>query len=400
MRICLVRCPSPFLIDERAFPPLGLLAVGTALRIRGHDVCIHDDTIDSIPAGFHCYGFGASSPEYLSALRARDDIRQNTPGARIIIGGPHVTLNYQDCLKDGWDCIVVGDGDLVAEEACVGQSSLLVAPAGFLDDYPIPDRTLIDLTKYHYTLNGRPATTLVTSKGCPFHCAFCCKNHGNVRLRSAPKVCEEIRLLHYDYGYKALAFPEDIFILDRSRTEGVCKCLKQLGIIWRCLIRADILVRYGQEFVRMMADAGCVDAGMGIESGSDTILKNVNKGETVATMREAIRMLKAEGIRVKGFFILGLPGETKETMAETETFIAESQLDDLDCKIYQPYSGSPIVNNPERYDIHWSVSPLDKTFYKGRFGEYHGSISTSKLTTAEIVEAWKGIETRHKTCRA
>jgi len=234
------------------------------------------------------------------------------------------------------------------------------------------------------------------SRGCPFKCAFCCKNHYKVRLNSAERIIKEIELLHNQFGYDAIAFPEDIFILNKGRTIEVCKALKRNGIIWRCLIRADLIVQYGGDFIDMMVDSGCVGVGIGIESGSNFILEKINKGETVEQMKAAVQLLKARGVFVKGFFIVGLPGEDEYTLAETEAFLKEVQLDDIDCKIFQPYPGSPIYNRPDEYGVQWDDGPLEYTFYKGVPGEYYGSLSTDALTTERIVEAWKHFEQTYK----
>jgi len=225
---------------------------------------------------------------------------------------------------------------------------------------------------------------------------FCCKNHCSVRLRSAEHIIEEINYLYNEFVYRALAFPEDLFILNKKRAETVFKHMASLGIISRCLIRADVIVKYGPEFAKMMVDCGCNHVGMGVESGSDTILKNVNKGESVSTIKQAVTILKDAGIRVKGFFIVGLPGESYETLAETKSFLDEMQLDDIDCKIFQPYPGSPIWDHKEDYDIDWHDIPLEDMFYKGRPGDYHGTISTSSLTTQQIYAEWVAIENKYK----
>jgi radical SAM superfamily enzyme YgiQ (UPF0313 family) len=107
-------------------------------------------------------------------------------------------------------------------------------------------------------------------------------------------------------------------------------------------------------------------------------------------------MLKARGLFVKGFFIVGLPGESEQTLAETEAFLKEVKLNDIDCKIFQPYRGSPIYDHKERYDIHWEPMPLEYTFYKGRPGEYYGNISTSSLSKERIVAAWEHFEQNYK----
>ena len=396
MDICLVRCPSPFLIDERAFPPLGLMAVGAGLKRAGHDVVIYDGELDELPLDYDYYGFGPTSPEYPAAVDCLHRIKEVNPNARVIVGGAHVTLVYLQCLKDGFDALVVGDGENAAEEAFLGNRQVIFAESLPLDSYPIPDRSLVNLRNYNFKLRNRPATTVMGSRGCPFRCAFCCKNNERVRINSASRLIEELAMLQNDFGYDAIAFPEDIFTLNKQRTTEVCKFLKDNGFIWRCLVRADLTVKYGKEFIDMMIDSGCIGVGLGIESGSNKILRNINKAEETETMKQAVAMLKERGLFVKAFFIVGLPGENEETLAETDAFLREVQLDDIDCKIFQPYPGSPIYENKERYDIDWDAMPLEYTFYKGRPGEYYGNVRTSALTSERLVEAWKYFEETYK----
>jgi anaerobic magnesium-protoporphyrin IX monomethyl ester cyclase len=397
MNVCLVRCPSPFLVDERLLPPLGLMAVGTALKVQGHTVHIHDGDLTETPMHFSHYGFGPTTPEYDSAVTTQEAIRAKNPTAKIIIGGPHATLNPEMCLEDGFDAVVVGDGEVAASKAFQNGRAIVYAEERPLDEYPSIDRTILDIRKYRYALNGRPATTMLTGQGCPYQCAFCAKNYKTVRFRSVDRVAEEIRSLHEDYGYTALAFPEDIFIMDQARTVAICRHLQAREIIWRCLVRGDLVVKYGPEFLQTLADSGCVSVSMGIESGSDTILRNVHKGETATILKQAIRMVKDVGMPVKGFFIVGLPGETRETLAETRAFLDATQMDEVDFKIYQPFPGSPIWRHRERYDIQWDDSqPLHTRFYKGHFGEYHGSLRTAALTTQQIYDAWVDLERNYK----
>jgi radical SAM superfamily enzyme YgiQ (UPF0313 family) len=361
MTVCLVRCPSPFLVDERAFPPLGLMAVGAGLKQKGMDVVVYDGNIEQLPLDYPAYGFGPTSPEYPSALDCLHRIKDANPSARVIVGGTHVTLLYGQCLEDGWDGIVVGDGEEAAWDAFYQHNDIGIiyrAEDRPLDQYPIPDRTLVNIKDYNFRLYGRPATTVMGSRGCPFKCAFCCKNNNRVRLASAERMIEEIGIIHDQFGYDALAFPEDIFTLNKARTTKVCKYLKEKGIIWRCLVRADLTVRYGMDFLDMMVDSGCVGIGIGVESGSNTVLRNINKQETVEQMKQAVAMFQSRNVFIKGFFIVGLPGENEETLQETEDFLQEAQFDDIDCKIYQPYPCSPIVDNPEKYDVHWDAIPL------------------------------------------
>lgn len=396
MKICLVRLPSPFLIDDKAFPPLGLLAVGTGLKERGHDVTIYDKELEKIPTNYSYYGFGPTTPEYPYAVRAKNLIRETNPKAKIVIGGTFATLDPEKCLRDGFDCVVMGDGEIEAERAFLTDEKIIKAKEFPLDSYPIIDRSLLNIRDYAFMLNGIEATTMVSERGCPFKCAFCCKNYTSVRKRSADHVIRELQEIHFHYGYDAVIFPDDLFIVDKKRVEVIEKVLEKWEMLWRCLIRADILVKWGQDFVKSMARSGCVEVGMGIESGSDQILKTINKGETVATIKKAIEMLKRENIRIKGFFIIGLPGENMDTLDETDKFLEQMQLDDIDVKVFQPMPGSPIWNNKDKYDIQWEDSKEENMWYKGRQGESFSSISTSFLANEQIVARQLELERKYK----
>jgi anaerobic magnesium-protoporphyrin IX monomethyl ester cyclase len=377
MRICLLTCRAPFLIDERVFPPLGLIAVGNALRQQGHEVVIRDEPEDA-----DAYGIGPTTPEYPYAMQMRQQV-----AGKLVIGGPHASVNPTQCLDDGFDAVVLGDGELAAERAFFGEG-VVSAPELPLDEYPFEDRSLLDLSRYNYRINGRPATTLLTSRGCPYRCAFCSKSSSRTRFKSAERVCQEIDHLH-GLGYRALMFFDDTFILRRNRVVQICEHLKELGILWRCFVRADLIVKYGRNFAEMLLDAGCVEVGIGIESGSDRILLIISKGETTEDIRDAIALLRQAGIRVKGFFIIGLPGEDQTTLGDTMEFICNTPLDDADFTIFQPYAGSPIVDNKEAYDTKWTEAA---EHYKGKPGEHKCVVRTSALSASEIIAARDELE--------
>ena len=396
MKVCLVRLPAPFLLEDHLFPPLGLMAVGTSLKKQGFDVLIYDGPLDKVPVNYLYYGIGPTIAEYQDALSVKMRIKQSNPIAKVIIGGPHATTSPNKCIEDGFDCVVVGDGEMAAKEAICGSETIIEHPELPLDKYPITDRSIVDIKSYKYYIDGVLATTIMTGRGCPFNCGFCSKNHKSVRLRSSGNIIKEIDYLYHDFKYKALAFSEDLFILNKKRSEAVFRHMSRLGILSRCLVRADVVLRHGKDFVKLMADCGCYHVGMGIESGSDKILKNVNKGETVHTIKKAVRLLKNAGIKVKGFFIIGLPGESHETLDETKLFLDEMNLFDTDIKIFQPYPGSPIWNQKNKYDIGWDKQDYSAMFYKGSPGNYLGSVRTSSLSTEQIYNEWVEMENSYK----
>lgn len=397
MRVCLLTCSAPFLIDEKVFPPLGLMTVGTALRVQGHEVVIRDSPDDST-----CFGIGPTTPEYGDAVRMLQQIKSAGKANRVVIGGPHAAANPEECLADGFDVVALGDGENITADT-FGASGVVDLGRRPLHDYPIADRSLVDIRSYRYEIAGRLATTLVTSRGCPYHCGFCAKMEGRLRYYPLDRVAREIAYLDVCWGYPALMIFDDTFILQRRRVEVICSVLERRSIAWRCFVRGDVIVRHGPELVDVMANSGCVEVGIGIESGSDRILETIHKGETVGVIREAIGMLRQAGIRVKGLFIVGLPGEDRESLAQTRRFIEEVPLDDADFTIYQPYRGSPIWNNRHNYDIQWDIEWDDvlagERFYKGRRGEYRCLVRTSSLSADDIVQARDGLEALFKETR-
>jgi len=386
MNITLLRCPSPFLIDEKVFPPLGLLAVGTALKRQNCCVTVRDEAVP----WSDWYGVGPTTPEYPMAKELLHKIKRDRPDAKTMIGGTHASIFPERCLADGFDLVVVGDGENLKREMLT--SGVVRLPEVPLDSYPIADRDILENDGYHYEINGIPATTLVTSRGCPYRCAFCSKYSTSVRFRSADLVNDEIDYLHGVFGFDAMMFFDDTFILRPQRVLTICEHLKALGIAWRCFVRGDLIMRHGRDFVKIMADSGCIEVGMGVESGSDAILKNIQKGETVSDIRLATELLDQCGIRVKAFFILGLPGESPGTLKETVHLANELPFSSCDFTIFQPYAGSPICENKQDYDIDWDGLPADGSHFKGRPGEYHCRVRTSSLTSECIEDARDQLE--------
>lgn len=391
MKIRLLTCSAPFLIDEKVFPPLGLMAVGTALRAQGHDVAIADDLDDST----ECFAMGPTTPEYADALSRLRQIKQQSEAARVVIGGAHAIANVEECLADGFDVVTVGDGENITMDTFAG-TGVVNLGRKLIDGYRIADRSLVDIHSYRYEINGKPATTIMTSRGCPWRCGFCANTERRVRFHSVGRIEREIAYLKNRWGFVALMIFDDVFILDKERVLLLCEALKTHGISWRCFVRGDLVVRHGQPLVNAMARSGCAEVAIGIESGSDRILQNIRKGESADTIRNAIAMLKHAGIRVKGLFIVGLPGENRASIEETQRFVEESPLDDADFTVYQPYRGSPIWDNRSDYDVSWDATPASQRFYKGRSGEYKCAVSTSFLSSAEIMEARDTLERTFK----
>jgi anaerobic magnesium-protoporphyrin IX monomethyl ester cyclase len=371
--ISLVNPRSPFLEHDAVMPPLGLFYLVAVLKKKGIDAQVIDLALNQeIPDG--PVFITGTTPQYEEALKAR---RQYS-----VLGGPHASICSEEAKKN-FNLVVVGEGEEVIEHVVKEMPTGIITASRIrdLDNLPFPDRTTAH--QYHWTINGKKATTAITSRGCNGHCSFCCKavmNRG-IFFRSPQNVIDEMIFIKHS-GFDAVMFYDDSIAMDRIRLLTICRGIKRLGMTWRCFVRSD---QVDYLLLAEMAEAGCYEILLGVESGSDKILKNIRKQETVEQHREAIRLIKKCGIRVKALMITGLPGESWETVELSRQFILETQPDELDVTILSVYPGCHIHRSPEKYQLSFSA-PI---YYKGRAGEYQSSVSTPYMSASEIVEAQK-----------
>ena len=396
MKACLINPKTGMMISDTVFPPLGLWYVSAALRAKGWDVTVADMAFDdAIPDNADVYGITGTSPQAERMERLVPLIWTINPQARIVAGGPHATLAPDEVLSYGCDTLLRGEAEEEVDYLFRDAEWKGIAAAeriNSLDDVPFPDRR--QAWRYQYSIDGLPATMMMTSRGCPHRCAFCSKPLGNrVHMRSVENIMMEAREIKAA-GFRAIMFVDDTLGLDRERLGRLCGELGSEGIVWRCLMRGDQVT---PEIATAMKDGGCVEVGIGIESGSDRILRNIQKGETVEQIREAIGTLRAADLRVKGFFIVGLPGEDWQSVGETEEFLLQTRLDDVDFTILSIYPGSPIHNHPERYDVEWHNSV--PTYYKADPRRYDCMVRTQALSGRELLLARRQFEELYKRWR-
>jgi radical SAM superfamily enzyme YgiQ (UPF0313 family) len=175
-------------------------------------------------------------------------------------------------------------------------------------------------------------------------------------------------------------FYDETFMADKERLIRLCEEFKNRQLVWRALGRSD---NADLDIYKLMKDSGCREIAIGIESGSQTILDNIHKHTTVEQNRHCIQLIHQAGLRVKAFMIVGLPGESWETISKTDKFLAETKPDALDISILSVYPGSAIYKHPQNYDVKFGKP----TQYKGRQNAYLCNISTSFMTSEEILRA-------------
>ncbi len=212
--------------------------------------------------------------------------------------------------------------------------------------YPARDRLLYTerLPKQMYDMmNGE----LVTSRGCPYNCTFCANQSvwgaRKIRLRNAHDVVAEIVSQKETYHTQTFIFWDDLFTSNRARTIEICQLLleKQLHVSWVCLIRVDTI---DLALLTLMKRAGCIEVQVGVESGSDRILKKMQKGITVRQIREAATLINQVGLSWRAFMLLGIPGETKEEMDASMRLIFELKPTVIELSVFAPYPGSPLYH--------------------------------------------------------
>lgn len=235
-----------------------------------------------------------------------------------------------------------------------------------LDDMPIPTHELLPLEKYRMPMIKGPFTFIVTSRGCPAGCTYCIKHVSyqySARLRSPELIMEELWKLK-NLGLNTIHMYADLFTVNREQVVDLCKRMidEKINLRWMCNSRVDFV---DEEMLDLMGKAGCWLISWGIESGNEQILKHAHKGANPDKAERALRWAKKAGIKNWGYFIIGLPGETEETIRQTIDFSKKLPLDIALFHVAAPYPGTPfffevVENGWFRPGTRWEQVDMDK----------------------------------------
>ena len=405
MKVLLVNPRSQFLLNEKALPPLGLMYVSSAFKEAGHCADILDlggnelwiRTLEErLPEGYDVLGVTCTTPQLphvLEILRVAQRFDITT-----ICGGPHATLKPEDLRE--FDIVCIGDGEATVPKIVAGERSFVKGFCGNIDLYH-PDRESIDLWDYEFYVSGQRATSMVTSRSCAWRrCAFCSRYpmpYDKLRFHSVDYVKEEIESI-VRLNFDAIALYDDEFFTHPKRDERIIKTLGKNNVVWRCFGKSDHILR-NIKLVEHASRNGLREILLGVESGSDTILKTINKGVSIEENERAIRFLHGLKVGVKSSMMIGLPGESEETLKETEEFCERISpfVDTWDFCLFAPYPGSHVYHHPEKYDIRFDKQDTYRA-YKGMHAEgwEPPHISTSKLSFERIMEFREHLEERFK----
>jgi radical SAM superfamily enzyme YgiQ (UPF0313 family) len=387
MRICFVLAPVPFLSDPKRNAPLGTFYLAAAAERAGHETSICDwrdkkldGPLDKIPDA-DVYGFTATTPEYPYALALAARLKAERP-CIYMLGGFHPSVLHVEA-GHVFDSIVSGEAEellpQILEEISHGATPLprYTAP-GLVDieKLPLPARHLLPKSAFISTRlvdQGKPATTMLASRGCPSNCHFCASRSmwKKLRYHSPELVLREALELRDRYGAEQLRFSDAAMSANPKWLAAICHVLKTTGMPWRCSMRVD---QSSPDLLATMLDGGCNEVCYGVESIEQNVLDRCNKKITVHQTYQALKAAKSLGLRTRLFLIAGLPGQTNDTADKTIKFIQRVQPDAINIGTLVPLPGSELYANPEQFGItlkpvHWE----DYVMTRGLFGDEQSS---------------------------
>lgn len=382
--------------------PIGILSLAAVLEKNNINVQILDaegesltipDTIKRIAEiKPNILGITSSTTAFNKAKLIASEVKNKFPEIKTIIGGPHVTALPEETLEyDFFDFGIVGEAEyaflefinaLKDDKNYTEIKSLVYKDENKkvhinprreliknLDELPMPAIHLLkDYSLYTPQLTAyrkKPVGTVITSRGCPYQCIFCDRNaFGNkFRARSPEKIIEEIEYRIKKQGVKEIAFLDDTFTINKERVIKICDLLieKKIDLIWSCSLRADTV---DKELLKKMKQAGCWLISLGVESGNEQVLKFIKKNLNKDKVRECCKIAKEVGLKTRGFFMIGHPIDTKETIRETIDFAKSLPLYIAEFSITTPFPNTELDRIAENYG---KVNHSDTTKFSQQF---------------------------------
>jgi radical SAM superfamily enzyme YgiQ (UPF0313 family) len=406
MKIALVVPKSTFLEMPMVMMPLGVMYLAARLESLGHTTEFFDLNVDKFPEDIYDQIWVSATSPQMQEVRRIGKILSGYK-AKSVLGGPAVWANTDSCLGAGYDLLIGGEADSPEGIESVFWSIEFDREV-FYPSHIIPVSKTLDWVlppvrrwahKYSSALENLhgvkiPATTMFTSRGCAFSCSFC--ESGRLGAIWGESVrYEPLDVVEYqikeskELGFGGLAYYDDILPLNKNRTLELMKLHRKYDMIWRCFLRSDIICKQGgYDYLKELRDGGLVEVFIGVESASNRIKDNIHKKTTIEQDSLIVKWCKELGIRCKTSFILGLPGESLETMQETRRWILENKPDRVQVGRLIPFSGTPLTKHPEEYDLKYEENPPEEWFYMGFNDKQKSFVSTSNLTREQIDKFW------------
>lgn len=379
----------PYSESDELIPPFGLGYLATAIRDR-HEVEILDGIKEKLTLpkfekilnkkkydviGLQVFTFNVMEVKRLVGL-----IRKVLPQAKIILGGPHPSSSpltiFENFSEADW--AFKGEAEIgltklleLVSENKIYRQNLMAVPGLIwrnerkvfvneqifiedLDRLGLPSWDLIRPDTYPLAPHGGffknyPIAPIVITRGCPFSCTYCAGHlvtGKKIRFRSVGNIIAEIKLLYHQFGIREIHIEDDNFTFNHDFVKEFCQELKKnnLKITWTCPngVRLDTLTK---ELILMMKEAGLYSISVGVESGSEKILKDMKKNLTKEKIEEKVALIRECGLEVSGFFIIGYPTETRDDIDKTIDFALTLDLKRAGFSLFKPFPGTEITQN-------------------------------------------------------
>ena len=376
-------------------PSLGLLHLAAEVRLHGYQPSIIESDIFDLTADDVADKLIKEKPDYIGitlftvgvwgAAAIARKVKDALPETLIIVGGPHISSMGPETIErfPEFDMAVVGEGEHILTEllATIQQKKDLSTVAGIiyrckdvvtttppagknkiLDALPFPAWDLLpDFPQAYkpaiYDFPRGPVATIAASRGCPFLCKFCDTSTfgASVRHYSPEIVFKMMKHLNETYGVRHIMFVDDLFLASKIRTAEICELILNDGLdmTWTCTARVDTVK---PDILDLMKKAGCWEISFGLETGSNDLLKKMDKKADVEKSEQAIKWTAEAGIRSKGLFMLGFPGEDETTIQQTKDFVRRIPMTIMNLTKFTPYPGSPVYRDlygTNIRDDHW-----------------------------------------------
>jgi len=401
-------------------PPVGLALIVAILEREGYPVTILDANVlglqpeeaAAMVTDADVVGLTAMTPTINSAISIARHLKQAKRDLPIILGGAHATLLPDEILTRSPEIDVIARGeadetilellpvlaDKLPLDKITGISyrvdGKIVSTATSeavvnMDSLPLLAYHLLPWRKYRpHPPHGRalPFAAFVTSRGCPYHCAYCSKPiFGNkFRAQSPERVADEIVYGQERFGIKEITFYDDVFTLNKQRAHDIAENIIRRGlkILWTCEARVNLVDR---ELLSHMRQAGCYAIAYGIESASPEILKTLHKEITLEQVEEAVSLSREAGLQVIGYLMIGSPGETPQTVMKTMAFARKLKLDYAQFSVATPFPGTELYELYQKQghdDIPW------EDFVYAAVGSQASPVFESRQLSRQDLQYW------------
>ncbi len=368
-----------FSVLANRMAPIGILSLASWLEKHGHACAVHDCLGPYAPASIEAnaeqilathpelIGFSTTTSAFLDAVELISYIKNKRTDIKVICGGAHVSAVGQDLLKHfpeiDYLCIGEGEGPMLdlADGIELSKINNLVYRDGEkiianprrsrivdLDDLPFPAYEKLAGFPHDYHLpmfayEKRWGASMITSRGCPYTCSFCDRTvfERLYKYNSASYIYEQMKYLRDNFGVYHINIYDDLFTANKKRINELCDLLikNPLGVQFNCAIRTG---HTSDEMLQKLKQAGALIVSMGVESADPQMMERHKAGVTLEQVRKTVEQIHAAGLRAKGLFIFGLPGETPKSIEATREFILSLDLDEMNMTKFSPLHGAPI----------------------------------------------------------